>query len=216
METLKMLQDKNRLVIIIEGADEEKMQGMYRTLDAYYHFPAVEPTTADETSAPVVRNPLPALMTVTGLAEAPVTNEDVPDTEKIAQMTPYTPDGYKNTVMTGGDYQGLLPSDALYADNEKALLKLFQYAGHLPEGAERSNIISSCKQYMVTMPTVLAVYDTRDKQIQCLQTLIAMGGLDTIFNGWSSFENFAQVADDNEVQTAFAQALYLFQRRGQQ
>lgn len=217
-ETVKILRDNDRIAIIIEGAEDERIEGMYRVLDAFYHFdPAPATPVEDGTSKQPTqaRAPLAGMAQVKGLQSAPSDAEPMPTQEQLDKMPLYTGIGqYPHPKLSAGPYQGMTATDALNKDRERALFTLFCYVRRIRQMTpERADIIQSCRSFMYDLPNLASLYDTREKQIDCLTTLSKMGGIDSHINGWPSFTVFAQSASDDEVNIVFDQVMYSFRAR---
>lgn len=217
-ETLKILQDTDRTVIIIEGASDERIFGMYNVLNALYRLPGTDEGTSasSTTSTPAgvpARTTLPSLGQVHGLKKPASTASNIPTNEELDHMPLYNPNGRALSVMSSGTYAGMTPMAALARDHEKALVTMFKQVNDVANAEERQDIISCCKSFMANLRDNQSEYDTREKRLACIKTLSEMGGVQACINGWRNLDDFASGASDSEVHIVFKNVINAFHER---
>lgn len=227
--TIKMLKDKGRTVLIINGADRERDEAAFRIVSAYMSSPSAAIQEAD---VPVMQEPTPqsaqspsefkpvvsaeAPIEVKGLEPVGMPEEQMPDDEAISHMEDYADYRRRGThCISSGTYTGLTPYEALQRDNEIALVGLFSLCGSMDPCEERTEIIGACKQYMVGLPGLAdELYPYREDRIRFIKNTSEMAPISQFINGYTDVYSFCTGATDAEINNVFNNLVWHFADRG--
>lgn len=227
----QMLKDGKRTVIIINGAGKEQDELAYRIISAYYGTSTEVPTVAapvpdttvkqsdvqkTEPDLPWESKADPAVYAkVKDLEPAQEPVLSIPSEEELKQMEDYSIARSRNQfLISAGEYKGITALDALHRDDEVALVKLHKYATELRDCGERDEIITTCKQYMVSLPDLTQRFLTRQRKCEFIKTISKMASVIPFINGYMDMDAFISYAADAEVDTALVNLSMALADRG--
>lgn len=210
--TIKMLKDKGRTVLIINGADKDRDEAAFRLVSAYMtgSVPDILPEVREQ--QPEATPPIE----VRGLAAVAAPEEQMLSDSAILQMEDYASYRRRGShCISSGAYKGLTPYEALRQQNEIALVELFTLASSMEPSGERDEIVKACKQYMANLPGIAnELYANRDDKLRFIKNTSKMAPIGQFINGYHDVDAFCAGAMDNEIENVFSSLVWHFSDRG--
>jgi hypothetical protein len=206
---IRMLKDGARTIIIINGEPDGLDEKIYKLVKGFAENADGDVRTPDDIK-PLGLVPLPP--------ETP--QEVIPSDAEIEKMEDYEPrrgSAVSKTALALPEYDGLNAVEALQKGEEKALIKLYEYAKGLPEGTARSEIIGSCKAYMAQDLSVRAERIIgRDETVNFLTTLAPMIMAKELSGtlGFTSLSDLCTLGSDDELSMALKSVVESLASRG--
>ena len=202
---IRLLQDGGRTIIVIDGQDIAITEAVNAFVSMFLTGQLNHEGHAS------MRNEVPGLEPVVEEYALP-TSTELDRMEAIASGNAVEP-----MKMSGGEYTGYTPVDALNRDGIKALAALFLYAKNLPKGEEKDAVSTACKTYLAGNFAVEVIrYCTREEKIWFIDTAEPITPLSSLSHGlglmdWGTFKS---VASDSNIDQLFDLVVASMQKRG--
>jgi|GEM_PF-3349299 len=198
---VQMLKDGKRTVIIVNGASAEQDELVYKIVSAYYASGLGMEVAVPETEDRLDSEEENLLFEeVKGLTPPPEPKHEVPTDEEVGDMEPYHIARSRNQhLISQGEYANMTALEALHQDNELALVRLHKYATGMKDSAEKDEIISTCKQYMVSLPAKTREFFTRERKCRFAKTIADMATISPFISGYMDLNSFEMYASDEEI-----------------
>ena len=230
---IRLLKDGSRMVVVIDGTDAtvaEAINGLIAQFLATRQMTEAgckgneerasgndEEIGGPAESAATPQEPLRG--EVPGLEPVAMAEISIPTEAEIERMETITEgETPKPATVSGGEYAGDAPAEALHRDGIKALASLFEHAKGLPQDStEKSLIRDECRTYLSgSFAFEASKYTTREEKLDFLDLAAKITPINSLTNGLGlmEFDRFKDFASSDDVDQLFKTVITSLVQRG--